>query len=178
MNYEELTELGNAERERKSAFRNRIFCCTSTACLSTGANQVIDALHLSVEACQCGEDEAEVVKIGCMGLCSRGPMVRVESQDGKETLYADVDAAVAQQIVAEHIPITKSERTAGKDVDAHDFAHYRSQLRDAKQRKGTKTLSRTARPQRIAHPRAFVPLLALSIMVGLTNLLRCQMQLL
>lgn len=131
MKYEKLLELGKKESERQSQFNNRIFCCTSTACLSTGATEVLDSLERSIEACECSELEAEVVRIGCMGLCSRGPMVRVETSENQEVLYADVDADTAQQIVANHLPIPDDNDYRPNEIAAHDFPHFRARLRDA-----------------------------------------------
>jgi len=136
MKYEKIVELGKKEKDRQSEFGNRIFCCTSTACLSTGATEVLDSLDRSIEACQCGDQEAEVVRIGCMGLCSRGPMVRVETNGDEEVLYADVDGDVAQQIVARHLPIPEDESDQSEQVSPHDFPHFRARLRQAKEKKG------------------------------------------
>lgn len=136
MKYDKLKELGKKETERQSHFSNRIFCCTSTACLSTGATKVLDSLERSIEACECSEHEAEIVRIGCMGLCSRGPMVRVETREDREVLYADVDGDVAQQIVAQHLPIAEDGKEEVENVSPHDFPHFRARLREAKQKKG------------------------------------------
>ena len=81
MNFDSLEELGQEERARQEKYQRRIFCCTSTACLSAGAGQVHTTLDQAVAACKCGEHEAEVVKTGCMGLCSDGPLVRVDEKD-------------------------------------------------------------------------------------------------
>jgi bidirectional [NiFe] hydrogenase diaphorase subunit len=72
MNFNKLEVLGKKERERQETYKRRIFCCTSTACLSAGAGQVHTTLDQAVAACKCDELEAEVVKTGCMGLCSNG----------------------------------------------------------------------------------------------------------
>jgi bidirectional [NiFe] hydrogenase diaphorase subunit len=102
MNYSELQQLAQAEGERQKALKHRIYCCTSTSCLSSGSDQTLQSLEDAVVA-QGGEDEAEVVQIGCMGLCSRGPLVRLETQDEDEVIYADVDADVAEKIVAHKV---------------------------------------------------------------------------
>ena len=131
MKFENLEKIGNKELERQGKYKRRIYCCTSTACLSTGATEVLDSLERSIEACECSELEAEVVRIGCMGLCSRGPMVRVETSENQEVLYADVDADTAQQIVANHLPIPDDNDYRPNEIAAHDFPHFRARLRDA-----------------------------------------------
>jgi bidirectional [NiFe] hydrogenase diaphorase subunit len=132
MSYQKLQSLAQKEKERQEAVKRRIYCCTSTACLSSGSAQTLDALRQSVKACQAGDDEAEVVQIGCMGLCSRGPLVRVASQDGVDVIYADVNGDVAQQIVAQHVPICEGEAEdevddePGDGLDPYDLLHLRS----------------------------------------------------
>lgn len=134
MKYDELAELGKQEVERQKQIKNRIFCCTSTSCLSTGAMEVLSELDRAIEACECDEYEAEVIKIGCMGLCSRGPMLRVESNEGEEVIYADVDAEVTQRIVAEHLPLDIAEEDK-EELAPHDFPQYRAQMREARKKK-------------------------------------------
>lgn len=143
MNNEFLEQLAQKERDRQSQYQRRIFCCTSTACLSAGAGLVQQALEQGVAACQCDEHEAEVVKTGCMGLCSRGPLVRVETQNEAPVLYGDVTVDVAQQIVARHVPLQGDDGEVDPDeVDEnglsspHDFMHFRSSLRQAKRKVG------------------------------------------
>ena len=101
---DKLNEIAEQEKCRQEKYEHRIFCCTSTACLSAGAGQTVSHLINAVDACKCDEYTAEVVKTGCMGLCSRGPLVRVESKGEEAILYGDVGTEIAQQIVAKHIP--------------------------------------------------------------------------
>ena len=109
MNYEKLEALGQKELARQKKYNRRIFCCTSTACLSAGAGLTHTALEQAFAASQCDEHEAELVQTGCMGLCSRGPLVRLETRDQDPVLYGDVSAEVAQQIVARHVPLGESD---------------------------------------------------------------------
>lgn len=134
MNFDKLEEIGNQERSRQEAYRRRIFCCTSTACLSAGAGQVHNTLDQAVAACQCDANEAEVVKTGCMGLCSAGPLVRVEQKGQEPLLYGNVSPESAQYIVSKHVPIQRDEHPLDEDemdqsIAPHDFPHYRASLR-------------------------------------------------
>ena len=140
MNYEGLQELAAKERARQEQYKRRIFCCTSTACLSAGANLTHATLKQSVDACKCDEHEAEVVQTGCMGFCSRGPLVRVETKDKDPVLYGDVSPEIAQQIVAQHVPEGTSEEDVEgdnleKSVTPNDILHIRNGLRQAKTQK-------------------------------------------
>ncbi len=142
MDYEKLQELGQQERERQEKFKRRIFCCTSTACLSAGAGSTHTTLEQAVKACQCAEHEAEVVQTGCMGLCSRGPLVRVETKGEPDVLYREVNPDVAHQIVARHVPLDENDREPGEGAEAKgdlppdEVLHIRTSLRQAKAQKG------------------------------------------
>ncbi len=137
-----LEALAQEEQKRQAQYRSRIFCCTSTACLSAGAGQTLSTLEQAVAACGCGEQEAEVVKTGCMGLCSRGPLVRVEAQGEQPVLYGDVSNDIAQQIVARHVTLCGEDEVSivGDETEAettasYDFMHLRAALRRAKQQR-------------------------------------------
>jgi len=140
MNFSKLEELGQKEKARQQQYENRIFCCTSTACLSAGAGQTLTALEQGVAACDCHDFEAEVVQTGCMGLCSRGPLVRVEAQEEEPVLYGDVTPDIAQQIVAQYVPLNPSDDGLDLDDDGaispHDILHFRASLRKAGRKKG------------------------------------------
>lgn len=120
MSFEKLEELAAKERERQAALEQRVRCCKSTACLSSGAQKTIDSLRAALEGLEEGGTGAEVVQTGCMGLCSRGPLVRVDAQDGTTKLYGDVDAKAADQVIAEHIS-PNGTGEAAVDLSAHEI---------------------------------------------------------
>jgi bidirectional [NiFe] hydrogenase diaphorase subunit len=137
MNFNTLEEIGQKERARQEKYQRRIFCCTSTACLSAGAGQVHTTLDQAVAACMCDEHEAEVVKTGCMGLCSNAPLVRVEEKEKDPVLYGNLSPDLAQQIVSRHVPMGEFEGetdSEGQDqsVTPHDILHYRASLQRAR----------------------------------------------
>ena len=132
MTLEKLERMAQRECERQEKFERRIFCCISTACLSAGAGRTINALRESVDACQCKENDVEVVQTGCMGLCSRGPLVRTEKKLGETLIYADVDIDVSHQIIAKHVPMGKLKDQA----DSENMEELREKLKKARRRKG------------------------------------------
>jgi bidirectional [NiFe] hydrogenase diaphorase subunit len=137
MNFNKLEEIGHKERARQDKYRRRIFCCTSTACLSAGAGQVHTTLDQAVAACKCDEHEAEVVKTGCMGLCSSGPLVRVEEAEKDPILYGNISPELAQHIVSRHVPMGEiadgiEREEEAESVTPHDILHYRASLRQAR----------------------------------------------
>jgi bidirectional [NiFe] hydrogenase diaphorase subunit len=95
MTVEELDQVKTEEKERQRGLDNRLYCCTAAGCLSSGGERVKQALAGEVKA-QGLEGKVEVCGTGCLGLCSRGPLVR-SARDGE--LYGEVDAADAAALV-------------------------------------------------------------------------------
>lgn len=94
----DLDEVAASEHERRGRYPWRIMVCNSTACLASGGQAVRAALERTTEAEDLVHD-VQVVPTGCMGLCSRGPLVRVDSRGDTSTLYGDVTAETGTAIV-------------------------------------------------------------------------------
>jgi len=80
MTIEELEQLRIHEQARQQNLKNRIYCCSAAGCLSSGGHQVRQAIAEEIKA-QGLEGEIEVCGTGCLGLCSRGPLVRSGKDD-------------------------------------------------------------------------------------------------
>jgi bidirectional [NiFe] hydrogenase diaphorase subunit len=95
---DELVALKTKAEQRNRP--NRICVCTAASCQSIGADRVHKAFETEVNKAE-REDQVEVRAVGCMGLCSAGPLVRIEN-DEAAVLYRNVtehDApALAQSI--------------------------------------------------------------------------------
>lgn len=111
MNSIELESIAQRERDRQQAFRCRLLCCASTPCLSSGGAAVQTALEAAVKEGNLNA-EVSVYATGCMGPCSRGPVVTVQEQGKPDVLYEHVTPAAARAIVAEHV-------VAGQPVESH-----------------------------------------------------------
>ena len=98
----DLHEVAEREFEASGRFPWRIKACNSTACWSAGSAQVIDAMGEATVDAGMGLD-VHVQPTGCMGLCSRGPLVRVLPRGGEATMYADVTPERGREIVASHV---------------------------------------------------------------------------
>jgi bidirectional [NiFe] hydrogenase diaphorase subunit len=107
MNRADLQALADKEIERQRKFRCRLLCCASTPCLSSGATAVIEALEESIKQQKAVgtplDAEVAVVATGCMGPCSRGPVVTVQVQGEADVVYEHVTAETARRIVTEHV---------------------------------------------------------------------------
>ncbi len=72
-----------AEKERGARKPVCVSCCTAAGCLSAGGSDVLEGLREELSASGTSE-KVEVRAVGCMKLCSRGPLVRVENtSDGR-----------------------------------------------------------------------------------------------
>jgi bidirectional [NiFe] hydrogenase diaphorase subunit len=111
MTVEELEQMRSEELERQQKLENRIHCCTAAGCLSSGAEEVRQALADEVKS-RGLEGKVEVCGTGCLGLCSRGPLVR-SSRDNE--LYGDLDASDAAALVRG--AADDRERLAARRID-------------------------------------------------------------
>ena len=108
MTIEELQEIAKIEKDRQAGFRNRINVCVAAGCLSCGSDQVKNALEEEVKR-RGLENECEVKPVGCLGLCTAGPLIYVES-DNK--YYESVSVADSSDIIESlgGSPVTRLER--------------------------------------------------------------------
>jgi bidirectional [NiFe] hydrogenase diaphorase subunit len=93
----ELADLqAIAEKERAARPPVEIRCCTAAGCVSAQSDKVLDGLKAAITDAGLS-DRARAVGVGCMRLCSQGPLVAVEP--GGE-LYQRVTPAAALSVVA------------------------------------------------------------------------------
>jgi bidirectional [NiFe] hydrogenase diaphorase subunit len=84
MDLAELREIG--EKERTAQKPVRVHCCTSTGCQAANSLGVKKNLEQTCKEKKMG-DRVQVVGVGCMGFCGRGPLVQIEAQN---KLYEEV----------------------------------------------------------------------------------------
>lgn len=101
MNRVELQELAEQEQARQAQYRCRILCCASTPCLASGAAQVQRAFEESIKEKKI-DAEIAVVATGCMGPCSRGPLVTVQVKGHEDVIYENVTPELANEILEKH----------------------------------------------------------------------------
>ncbi|MFM7888045.1 MAG: NAD(P)H-dependent oxidoreductase subunit E, partial [Pseudanabaena sp.] len=94
MDIERLLQIAKEERDRQKSIRIR--CCTSGGCQAFGSLEVRDRLDAAIHADGLAET-AEVVSVGCMGFCGRGPLVAI---DPSSMLYERVEPEQAASIVS------------------------------------------------------------------------------
>jgi len=113
--------------------RMQLLVCGGTGCNDLQSEAILDNLRLELEA-NALENDIQVIKTGCFGLCKMGPIVNVMPD---EVIYTYVKPEDAREIVAEHVikgrkverllftdPLTKKTISQAGEMNA-----YKKQLR-------------------------------------------------
>ena len=97
MNLEELQEIAEGIEEQAGAFDGCIRVCMAASCQSSGADELTKELDQLAKA---SSDHNVCIKgVGCMGLCSAGPLVRVRGgDDSSDLLYKEVQPEDASEV--------------------------------------------------------------------------------
>jgi len=94
---EELTELAAEERAKSATGTITLSVCGAAGCLSPASEKLKDVLKAEASVQGYGPDGCRVRHVGCLGLCSAGPIVSVEPEG---VLYQKVQVKDAPEIVA------------------------------------------------------------------------------
>lgn len=117
-------------------FKRQVLVCGGTGCTSSGSKKILEVLENEIKSNGL-ENDVHIVRTGCFGLCSLGPIMIVYPEG---SFYARVTPEHIPQIVQEHLKggnVVKEflyEQTVCDDgtikaLDETDF--YRKQLRVA-----------------------------------------------
>ena len=115
------------------AVKNYILVCGGTACESSKATDIFNALKSEAEA-QGVLDDVQIVKTGCFGFCEKGPIVKILPE---EAFYVEVVPEDAKEIISESIVkgrmIERLLYVDGEkpkdDFDIEDIKFYQKQVR-------------------------------------------------
>jgi bidirectional [NiFe] hydrogenase diaphorase subunit len=77
MTNEELLEIVEKENADAAKFRYRLGVCTGTGCMSSRSDAILTGLQAEVKN-RGLENEVQVKKVGCLGLCAAGPIISVQ----------------------------------------------------------------------------------------------------
>jgi len=123
MKPEELEAKAATELAKQQHFEIRLACCSSTGCQSSGSLAIINELKAEIAGRKL-EDRVQVHGTGCMGLCSKGPLIRMTCKTQKDVLFSDVKVGMAPQIVEQVVlPVlngSKIERPGG-ELEEHSL---------------------------------------------------------
>ncbi len=124
------------QKPKNCPYKYQVLVCGGTGCTSSGSKKVIAALEEEIKKNGI-EKDVKIVRTGCFGLCSLGPIMIVYPEG---SFYARVTPEEIPKIVSEHLKngrVVKEmlyEQTVKEDgtvisLDETDF--YRKQLRVA-----------------------------------------------
>lgn len=102
MNPNDLKSLAEQEQLRQQQQRLRLLLCCSPPCLAVGAEQIRQALEEQI-ASQSLAADLELVSTGCMGPCSRGPLLRLQYPDGAIKTYERMTPELAAKLLLQAV---------------------------------------------------------------------------
>ena len=80
-------------------YRSHVLVCGGTGCTSSGSHKIVEALEKEIKANGL-DQEVQVVKTGCFGLCALGPIMIIYPEG---TFYSMVKEEDIPEIVSEHL---------------------------------------------------------------------------
>ena len=118
-------------------YRVNILCCGGTGCTASNSIEIVDNLNKCIQKYHL-ENEVNVVKTGCFGLCQKGPIVAIYPD---KVFYCHVKVEDVEEIVSEHLykgRVVKrlelseiDEKTKEKILDIDKINFYAKQKRIA-----------------------------------------------
>jgi NADH:ubiquinone oxidoreductase subunit F (NADH-binding)/(2Fe-2S) ferredoxin len=98
----DLEKIAEHEMEFQRAYKYRINVCCSSACVHLGALKVLKAFEDAVKELKV-EKECKVARTGCVGTCSVGPVVMIDTVGSRPRLYQNVTPDKVRMIVQDHV---------------------------------------------------------------------------
>ena len=116
-------------------YRSHVLVCGGTGCTSSNSQKIIEAMEAEIKA-KGLENEVQVIRTGCFGLCALGPIMIVYPEG---CFYSEVKVEDVPEIVEEHLlkgrmvkRLLYSETVTPTEVKGlHDTAFYKKQKRVA-----------------------------------------------
>lgn len=94
-------------------YRVNILCCGGTGCTASSSTEIVDNLNDCIQKYHL-ENEVNVVKTGCFGLCQKGPIVAIYPE---KVFYSHVKPEDAEKIIVDHI----MHGSVVKDLELYDI---------------------------------------------------------
>lgn len=94
MDLSDLNQIAQHELEQRAPIQIR--CCIAAGCVSADSQVVLSRLQQAVDEAGLRE-QVHIAGVGCMRLCSQGPLVQVEPEG---TLYQKVAPETAASVIA------------------------------------------------------------------------------
>lgn len=94
-------------------YRVNILCCGGTGCTASNSTEIVDNLNKCIQKYHL-ENEVNVVKTGCFGLCQKGPIVAIYPE---KVFYSHIKPEDAEKIIVDHI----MHGSVVKDLELYDI---------------------------------------------------------
>ncbi len=114
------------------AYRSYVLVCGGTACESSKANAIFEALNSECKSHNL-ENEVQIIKTGCFGFCEQGPIIKILPED---SFYVQVSPEDAKELFEEHIikgrEVTRllyNKEQSKKHAKVEDIEFYQKQFR-------------------------------------------------
>jgi len=137
MNRQDLKNIIAEEKNKEelNKKKHKICVCCGAGCISSGAEEVMKKLNEEIKTRNL-ENDIEVIPTGCMGPCSKGPLMNFLPSN---TIYQKIDctniAAIVQNQVIEKKPIEHlllfSDSREKTFIDAREDPFFKKQLKIA-----------------------------------------------
>ena len=82
-----------------TAPRTVVRCCEASGCRSVGSQGLLKALESARDGLGLADDAVAIKPVGCLRLCSRGPLVAVDGADGASELFGAVSPELAPDLL-------------------------------------------------------------------------------
>ena len=107
---EQFEHITAKEHAAAAQYDHTIHVCVAASCLSSQSDKVLGQLEQAIKDNGLGHG-CQVKGVGCMGLCSRGPLVSVEHKDHTQA------TVMYQNVTAENAPRIVTALAAGQKAD-------------------------------------------------------------
>jgi len=97
---DQLRKSAHDQLKERMASKATIFIGMGTCGIAAGASDVAKAIHSELETHQIA---AEVVNVGCIGMCVREPLVDIQLPGHSRVTYANVKPEMVPRIIQEHL---------------------------------------------------------------------------
>ena len=138
--FEEINEIRKEKRKEldirvNNNFKGKekhILVCHGTGCTSSKSSEILKRFNELIKEKEL--ENVRVIKTGCFGLCSKGPIVIIRPED---TFYSMVTPEDCEEMIESHIINGKIvERLLCKDIDGtvvnklDELPFYQKQMRN------------------------------------------------
>ncbi len=98
MTIEELEELASKEKEKIGKYKHKIMICGGASCDSLGSGGFKGKIEEALAKYGL-KDEVAVMQVGCIGLCGKGPLMKIEPEG---VIYTYVQPDEVENIIEKH----------------------------------------------------------------------------